>query len=136
MTKGRPTNRRPTAPARRSTKSPGHPHRNIIGPTVAKLRNGRGWTREQLVAKLQIAGYPITHAILLNIELRRTGTKDFYAEAFAIVFKVGIDAVFPPPQRRPLLELDSSMRTRRRRRSRRPARRRRNRRKVAKPRRA
>ena len=43
-------------------------HRNLIGPQVQKLRNQRGWSQEQLAAKLQIAGWDVSRNGLAMIE--------------------------------------------------------------------
>lgn len=73
----------------------GRPLHNLIGPFVARLRSKRGWTQDQLVARLQVAGFDITRDVLVNIELRRTAARDLHAIGFARVFKIPIGDLFP-----------------------------------------
>ena len=49
---------------------------NVIGPNVAKFRFQRGWTQDELAAKLQLLGCYMTRDILANIESQRCGVKD------------------------------------------------------------
>jgi transcriptional regulator with XRE-family HTH domain len=49
---------------------------NNIGQHLAKLRLRRGLTQDQLTAKLQIKGYPMTRQIIANIEARRTNVSE------------------------------------------------------------
>lgn len=68
---------------------------NVIGPNVAKFRCQRGWTQEQLVAKLQLEGCYITRDILANIESRRSPSNDIQIVFFAYVLGVKIEQLFP-----------------------------------------
>jgi len=45
---------------------------NVVGSNVAKFRYQRGWTQDELVAKLQVLGCYMTVNILANIETRRS----------------------------------------------------------------
>jgi transcriptional regulator with XRE-family HTH domain len=44
-----------------------HNHK-VLGQNVAKIRRQRGWTQEELAAKLQLIGCNITPQIVANIE--------------------------------------------------------------------
>jgi transcriptional regulator with XRE-family HTH domain len=72
-----------------------HRDSNVIGPAVAKFRYRRGWTQDDLVAKLQILGCNMTRDILANIETRRSIATDTQTEFFAEVFGVEVKELFP-----------------------------------------
>jgi transcriptional regulator with XRE-family HTH domain len=69
---------------------------NVIGQNVAKFRYQRNWTQEELVIKLQLLGCYITRDILANIELQRSIVTDLHIRAFAEVFGVAEQDLFPP----------------------------------------
>ena len=77
-----------------------HHDSNLIGPAVAKMRYQRGWTQDDLVAKMQILGCNITRDVLANIETRRSVATDMQIAFFVEVFKVDVKDLFPT--RRPL----------------------------------
>jgi len=68
---------------------------NVIGQNVAKFRYLRGWTQEELVGKLQLAGCDISRAVLANIETQRRIVTDVQVDALAKVFGVSRDDLFP-----------------------------------------
>ena len=68
---------------------------NVIGPSIAKLRNERKWTQEMLAAKLQIQGCDITRDVIANIESRRSPVTDKLIIHFMRVFKVPLTDIFP-----------------------------------------
>ena len=51
--------------------------KNVIGPTIRKLRNHHGLTQDALAAKLQVAGWDCTRSWLAKIEARQVSVKDF-----------------------------------------------------------
>jgi transcriptional regulator with XRE-family HTH domain len=61
-------------------------HRNIIGPQVRRLRNQRGWSQEQLAAKLQIAGWDVSRNGLAKIETRIQWMRDYQLAYLLNVF--------------------------------------------------
>ncbi|MBI3408734.1 MAG: helix-turn-helix transcriptional regulator [Planctomycetes bacterium] len=67
---------------------------NDIGPNVAKLRNRRKLTQDQLAAKLQIGGAEITRQVVANIEARRTSVNDQQITKLAKVLKCSFDELF------------------------------------------
>jgi hypothetical protein len=64
---------------------------NIIGRNVAKFRRQRGWIKAELLAKLQLAGCPITLNILASIEAQRCAVTDAHILFFSQVFCVSVE---------------------------------------------
>jgi transcriptional regulator with XRE-family HTH domain len=69
---------------------------NIVGPKVRELRKARGWTQDQLAARMQIAGSEMTREVLANIETQRSGVDDMEIQQFAHVLRVDYRDLFPP----------------------------------------
>ena len=44
---------------------------NVVGKNVAKFRRRRGWTQEELAARLQLLGWNVTSQFLAKIETGR-----------------------------------------------------------------
>ena len=59
---------------------------NVVGQNIVKFRHQRGWTQDELDAKLQLLGCNITRQILANIETRRCPATDIEIMYFAEVF--------------------------------------------------
>jgi transcriptional regulator with XRE-family HTH domain len=78
---------------------PVHRNSNVIGPAVVKYRYQRGWTQDQLVAKLQILGCNMTRNILANIETCRSVATDIQIAFLVEVLGIEVKDLFPP--RRP-----------------------------------
>ena len=68
--------------------------KNAIGPAVRKLRSQRGWTQDELAAKLQLKGWDCTRSWLAKIEARQVYVKDFELLYFAAVFGKNLDDFF------------------------------------------
>ena len=68
---------------------------NVVGSNVAKFRYQRGWTQDELVAKLQVLGCYMTVNILANIETRRSPATDRQIVYFAEIFGVKEGDLFP-----------------------------------------
>ena len=71
---------------------------NLIGRNVAKLRYQKGWTQDELVAKMQLLGCDITHAVIANIETRRSSVNDRQIAFLAEALGVEINDLFPQKQ--------------------------------------
>ena len=71
-------------------------HRNVIGPQVRKLRDRRGWSQEQLAAKLQLDGLDISRTALAKIESGKQGVLDFQVLYFRRVLKADSDDLYRP----------------------------------------
>jgi transcriptional regulator with XRE-family HTH domain len=63
--------------------------RNIVGPVVRELREKKGLTQPQLVAKLNVSGWDISREILAKIEAQIRWVADF--EIAKIAGVLGID---------------------------------------------
>jgi transcriptional regulator with XRE-family HTH domain len=67
---------------------------NVIGQNVEKFRHQRGWTREELSAKLQLLGCNITPQILAKIETGRCVVTDTQIVFFSEVFGIPVEDLF------------------------------------------
>ncbi len=72
---------------------------NVIGQNVAKFRTQRGWTQEQLAAKLQLRGCDTTRDVIANIETRRCSVTDLEILYLSTVFGVKLEDLFPKEPR-------------------------------------
>lgn len=57
--------------------------RNIVGPVVRKLRQEKGLTQAQLVAKLNLRGWDVSRDIVARIEGQVRWVADFEIEKLA-----------------------------------------------------
>lgn len=75
---------------------PKRPPKNVIGPTIRKLRySGRvPLSQEALVAKLQIIGVPLDRSALARIESRERLVRDVEIVALASALRVPIERLF------------------------------------------
>lgn len=64
--------------------------RNIVGPVVRKLRQEKGLTQAQLVAKLNIRGWDVSRDIIARIEGQVRWVADF--EISKLAAGLGIEA--------------------------------------------
>lgn len=62
--------------------------RNVIGPQVRRLRSQRGWSQEQLTAKLQLEGLEISRQSVQRIENGQQAVFDYEILAFCHIFRV------------------------------------------------
>ena len=69
---------------------------NVIGRNVAKFRYQRGWTQDELVAKIQLLEFYMTRDILANIETLRSSVTDKQIVVLSEVFNVPVGDLFPP----------------------------------------
>lgn len=74
---------------------PKSPIKNVVGPTIRKLRNRKGWTQEELAAKLQVEGWDCTRSWLARIEARQVQVKEYELLYFQKLFGVELEALFP-----------------------------------------
>lgn len=63
-------------------------HMNKIGPRVKTVREGFGFTQEQLVAKCNLIGWNISRSTLAKIEARVRRVTDFEVSFLAKALKV------------------------------------------------
>ena len=69
---------------------------NLIASKVDFFRQQHGWTQDDLVAKLQARGVPITRCVIANIETGRSAVTDKQLQSLAELFVVDVSAFFPP----------------------------------------
>jgi transcriptional regulator with XRE-family HTH domain len=69
--------------------------RNLAGPQVRRLRCQRGWSQEQLAAKLQLEGLDISRSSVAKIENGHQAIFDYEILIFCRLFRVSQDALHP-----------------------------------------
>ena len=67
-----------------------HNH-NVLGQNVAEFRRQRGWTQEELAAKLQLIGCNITPQIIANIETLHFPATDAQIAFFPEIFRIPVE---------------------------------------------
>ena len=65
-------------------------HQNIIGSVIREIREKRGLTQAQLVAKLNIAGWDLSRGTFSKIEARIRCVTDI--ELLKLAKGIGVDA--------------------------------------------
>jgi len=68
---------------------------NLIGQNVGRFRYQKGWTQDELAAKMQLLGCDITLAVIANIETRRSSVNDKQILFLAEALGVEISDLFP-----------------------------------------
>lgn len=77
------------APTSKKAKTTGKElSRNMVGPTVKKLRTAQSLTREDLAARAQVAGWDITFEIVKRIESGRREVNDIELRQLAAALRV------------------------------------------------
>ena len=64
--------------------------RNIIGTALARYRNARGWSQNELAAKCQVAGWDISRGIIAGIEGRVRWVGDWEVMLLVSVLKISV----------------------------------------------
>jgi transcriptional regulator with XRE-family HTH domain len=73
-----------------------HHRVNVVGKNVAKFRYQRGWTQDELAAKLQLLGCYMSRQILAHIETGNCAVTDAQIVFLAEAFQVSETDLFPP----------------------------------------
>ena len=68
---------------------------NVVGKNVAKFRRRRGWTQEELAARLQLLSWNVTSQFLTKIETGRCVVTDAQIVFFSEVFRIPAEDLFP-----------------------------------------
>ena len=68
------------------------PFRNIPGPGIRCIREGKGWSQEDLARRLQLAGWDVDRTLIARIELRIRCITDMELLLLAKTFGVTLDA--------------------------------------------
>ena len=69
--------------------------RNVIGPTVLKLRKERKMTQVQLAEQLQLHGVDISSVTVLRIEKSLRFVTDYEVAPLAFIFNVSVEDLYP-----------------------------------------
>jgi transcriptional regulator with XRE-family HTH domain len=67
---------------------------NIVGSSVKKIRQQKGWTQDQLTAKCNLVGLNISRGTLAKIESRVRRVVDSEVQLLAIALRVDIQQLF------------------------------------------
>jgi len=67
---------------------------NIIGKNVKAIREKKGWTQEQFVAKCNLIDWKISRGTLAKIESNVRRVTDIEVEKLALALNITIDALF------------------------------------------
>jgi transcriptional regulator with XRE-family HTH domain len=68
--------------------------KNVVGPIIRRLRNGRDWSQELLAAKLQLKGWDCSRSWLAKIEAQQVYVRDFQLLYFCAVFDVDLEELY------------------------------------------
>ena len=66
--------------------------RNLLGPGIRRIREGKGWSQEDLARRLQLTGWDVDRTLIARIELRTRCITDMELLALAKTFEVRLDA--------------------------------------------
>ena len=67
---------------------------NIVGKNIKKIREKRGWTQEQLVAKCNLNDWQISRSTLAKIESNVRRVTDIEVQKLSLALNVSIDDLF------------------------------------------
>src|SRR6266704_128524 len=81
---------------------------NLVGPQVRKFRIKKGWTQENLAAKLQVAGWDVSRESVAKLEAQFRRVPDCELLFLGKLFGVEVIALFPAHL--DLKKLDPSLR--------------------------
>jgi len=73
------------------------PHVKCHWLNGCKVRYQRGWTQNDLEARMQIAGCDMSREVIANIETGRSAVSDTQVYYFALVFGIDPGELFPRP---------------------------------------
>jgi DNA-binding XRE family transcriptional regulator len=71
------------------------PPLNLIGQQVRDMRDRKGWTQEELSARLQVFGWDVSRESLAKLETQQRRVPDGELFVLGKVFGTGTDALFP-----------------------------------------
>jgi transcriptional regulator with XRE-family HTH domain len=71
-------------------------NKNVIGPHIRRARYAKGWTQDQLAAKMQIAGCDMSSNQIAKIESKFKTIKDY--ELLYLAHVLGFELPAPIPR--------------------------------------
>ena len=69
--------------------------RNIVGPQVMQLRNGRGWSQAKFASVCQLRGWDVSRGVVARIEGGVRWVADFELLELAGALEVPVPDLFP-----------------------------------------
>lgn len=73
--------------------------RNIVGPQVMKIRDGRNLSQSDLATVCQLAGWDVSRGVIARIEGGVRWVSDWEVLALAKALKVPVQELYPPRAR-------------------------------------
>jgi transcriptional regulator with XRE-family HTH domain len=73
--------------------------RNIVGPQVMQLRNGRGWSQDKFASVCQLRGWDVSRGVVARIEGGVRWVADFELLELAGALEVPVPDLFPEKNR-------------------------------------
>jgi transcriptional regulator with XRE-family HTH domain len=73
--------------------------RNIVGPQVMGIRNGRGWSQEKLASVCQLRGWDVSRGVIARIEGGVRWVADFELLELASALEVPVPDLYPKNNR-------------------------------------
>ncbi|TMM45377.1 helix-turn-helix domain-containing protein [Colwellia ponticola] len=67
---------------------------NIVGKNVRTIRETKGWTQEQFVAKCNLAGWQISRSTLAKIEANVRRVTDIEVQKLSVALNVLVNELF------------------------------------------
>ena len=71
-------------------------HRNLVGPTIGRLRRSRGWTQADFALHLQLVGWNISRSGVAKMEAQLVHVGDRELCFLRQVLRVDVRELFPP----------------------------------------
>ncbi len=65
--------------------------RNVLGPGIRRVREGLGWSQEDLARRLQLAGWDVDRTLIARIELRTRCITDVELLLLAKALRVSLE---------------------------------------------
>ena len=66
-----------------------------VGKRIKELRKAKGWTQEQLTAKMQLTGCDLTRSALAKIEVGQRSVYPDEIKALLEVFRISAEELLP-----------------------------------------
>lgn len=67
---------------------------NIVGKNVKKIREKKGWTQEQFIAKCNLTGWQISRSTLAKIDSNVRRVIDIEVQKLSLILNVSVNDFF------------------------------------------